>query len=95
MFTITPGIGCPIGTTFRVWFEKGQYLIKITSTHQFTIFAPLLGGAVSFVGFCIAYHRDLPVGQADVVLLGVIYGLAFLARKVFRLIRSGERVRFV
>jgi ABC-type Mn2+/Zn2+ transport system permease subunit len=62
--------------------------------HQLTIFASLLGGAVSFVGFCIAYRYDLPVGPADVVLLGVIYGLAFLGRNVFRLSRGGRRVRF-
>jgi ABC-type Mn2+/Zn2+ transport system permease subunit len=62
---------------------------------QFTIFASLLGGAVSFVGFCIAYRCDLPVGPADVVLLGVIYGLAFLARKVFRLNGGGGQSRLV
>jgi ABC-type Mn2+/Zn2+ transport system permease subunit len=55
---------------------------------QLTIFASLLGGAVSFIGFCIAYRYDLPVGPADVVLLGVIYGLAFLARKTFRVKRN-------
>ena len=91
MFTITPGIGCQFGAAFRVLFEKGQYLIKITATHEFTIFASLLGGAVSFVGFCIAYRYDLPVGPADVVLLGVIYGLAFLARQLFRLKRNGRQ----
>jgi ABC-type Mn2+/Zn2+ transport system permease subunit len=52
---------------------------------QFTILAAVLGGAASFVGFCIAYRYDLPVGPADVVLLGVIYGLAFLAHKAFGL----------
>jgi ABC-type Mn2+/Zn2+ transport system permease subunit len=51
---------------------------------QLTIFASLLGGVASFIGFCIAYRYDLPVGPADVALLGVIYGLAFLARKFFR-----------
>jgi hypothetical protein len=79
MCTITPGIGCQFGAAFRVWFEKEQYLIKITITHEFTIFASLLDGAVSFVGFCIACRCDLPVGPADVVLLGVIDGLAFLS----------------
>jgi ABC-type Mn2+/Zn2+ transport system permease subunit len=58
---------------------------------QFTIFASLLGGVVSFIGFCIAYRYDLPVGPADVVLLGVIYGLAFLARKALRLKENGGR----
>src|ERR1039457_1696119 len=60
---------------------------------QLTIFASLLGGAVSFVGFCIAYRYDLPVGPADAVLLGVIYGLAFLAQKIFRLNREGRQPR--
>jgi ABC-type Mn2+/Zn2+ transport system permease subunit len=60
---------------------------------QFTIFASLLGGVVSFIGFCIAYRYDLPVGPADVVLLGVIYGLAFLGRKVFSLNRGRGRPR--
>jgi ABC-type Mn2+/Zn2+ transport system permease subunit len=59
--------------------------------HQLTIFASLLGGAVSFIGFCFAYRFDLPVGPADVVLLGMIYGLAFLARQLFRLKRNGRR----
>jgi ABC-type Mn2+/Zn2+ transport system permease subunit len=58
---------------------------------QFTIFASLLGGVVSFIGFCIAYRYDLPVGPADVVLLGLTYGLAFLARQVFGLKRNGRR----
>src|SRR6266446_4802158 len=47
---------------------------------QFTIVASLLGGALSFIGFWIAYTYDLPVGPADVVLLGVVYGLAFLGK---------------
>jgi ABC-type Mn2+/Zn2+ transport system permease subunit len=62
-----------------------------TNMRQLTIFASLLGGAVSFIGFCIAYRYDLPVGPADVVLLGVIYGLAFLARKTMRLKHNGGR----
>jgi ABC-type Mn2+/Zn2+ transport system permease subunit len=48
---------------------------------QFTLFASLLGGIVSFFGFCIAYRYDLPVGPADVVLLGVVYAVVFAARK--------------
>jgi ABC-type Mn2+/Zn2+ transport system permease subunit len=47
---------------------------------EFTILASLLGGILSFIGFWIAYSYDLPVGPADVVLLGVVYGLAFLAK---------------
>jgi ABC-type Mn2+/Zn2+ transport system permease subunit len=55
---------------------------------QFTIFASVLGGAAAFVGFCIAYRWDLPVGPTDVVLLGIIYALAFLLEKLFRLSRG-------
>src|SRR5437588_4104844 len=50
---------------------------------QFTLFASLLGGLASFFGFCIAYRYDLPVGPTDVVLLGIIYGFAFVAFKIF------------
>ncbi len=39
---------------------------------QFTILASLCGGVAAFLGFWIAYQYDLPVGPADVVLLGVI-----------------------
>ncbi|HVM46450.1 MAG TPA: metal ABC transporter permease [Candidatus Acidoferrum sp.] len=51
---------------------------------QFTIFASVLGGIASFVGFCIAYRFDLPVGPAEVVLLGLIYAAAFGLRKLVR-----------
>jgi len=60
--------------------------------HYLRVSSP--AGRFLFVGFCIAYRYDLPVGPADVVLLGVIYGLAFLARKFFRLIRGGGVRRF-
>ncbi len=51
---------------------------------QFTILASLLGGVVAFIGFCIAYNYDLPVGPTDVVLLGVVYGMAFLGKTAVR-----------
>jgi ABC-type Mn2+/Zn2+ transport system permease subunit len=50
---------------------------------QFTIYASLIGGAASFLGFCIAYRFDLPVGPTDVVLLGVIYSVTFVAGRIF------------
>jgi len=50
---------------------------------QFIILASVVGGTMSFLGFCISYRYDLPVGPAEVVLLGVVYGLAFLAKKTF------------
>jgi ABC-type Mn2+/Zn2+ transport system permease subunit len=50
---------------------------------HFTITASLLGGIASFVGFWIAYDKNLPVGPTDVVLLGVVYLLAFLGKKLW------------
>src|SRR5664279_2788196 len=40
---------------------------------QFIILASVVGGTMSFLGFCISYRYDLPVGPAEVVLLGVVY----------------------
>ncbi len=54
---------------------------------QLTIYASLLGGAASFLGFCIAYRYDLPVGPADVVLLGVIYAFSFLCQKLYIMLK--------
>jgi ABC-type Mn2+/Zn2+ transport system permease subunit len=66
----------------------GFLLIPALTAHQFardmrqfTIMASLVGGTMSFVGFYLAYRCDLPVGPADVVLLGVTYSLAFTAKK--------------
>lgn len=53
---------------------------------QFTIAASLLGGICAFAGFWIAYQYNLPVGPTDVVLLGVVYLLAFTAQKLRRAI---------
>jgi ABC-type Mn2+/Zn2+ transport system permease subunit len=58
---------------------------------QFAILASLVGGAASFLGFCIAYRFDLPVGPTDVVFLGVIYAFAFLGSQIF--IRVKRRPR--
>jgi ABC-type Mn2+/Zn2+ transport system permease subunit len=55
---------------------------------QFAALASLVGGAVAFLGFLIAYQWDLPVGPTDVVLLGVIYGAAWVIAK---LLRGGSR----
>jgi ABC-type Mn2+/Zn2+ transport system permease subunit len=49
---------------------------------QFTIFASLIGGVASFIGFWIAYAWDLPVGPTDVVLLGILYALGFVVKKI-------------
>jgi ABC-type Mn2+/Zn2+ transport system permease subunit len=48
---------------------------------QLAVTASVLGGVCSFVGFWIAYSADLPVGPTDVVLLGVVYTLAFLVHR--------------
>jgi len=48
---------------------------------QFTVFASIIGGVVSFLGFWIAYQWDWPVGPTDVILLGVVYALGFAAKK--------------
>jgi ABC-type Mn2+/Zn2+ transport system permease subunit len=45
---------------------------------QFTTLASLVGGAVAFFGFWIAYQYDFPVGPTDVVLLGVLYAVAWI-----------------
>jgi ABC-type Mn2+/Zn2+ transport system permease subunit len=49
---------------------------------QFTIWASLTGGVTAFLGFWIAYQRDLPVGPTDVVLLGVVYAAAWVIAKL-------------
>ena len=54
---------------------------------QLTIFASLFGGAVAFIGFCLAYQWDLPVGPTDIVLLGIIYAVIFLTLKIKRALR--------
>ena len=56
---------------------------------QFTVLASLIGGAVAFFGFWIAYQYDLPVGPTDVVLLGVLYAIVWAVNK---LLHEGARV---
>jgi len=48
---------------------------------QLTVLSSLIGGFAAFLGFLVAYRYDLPVGPADVVLLGALYGLSFLVSK--------------
>jgi len=55
---------------------------------QFTVLASCLGGIASFIGFCAAYRYDLPAGPTDVVLLGAIYGLGFLVKKLVALLKT-------
>lgn len=49
---------------------------------QFLLFASLIGGITSFLGFWIAYKWDFPVGPSDVVLLGIVYGTAWAITKL-------------
>jgi ABC-type Mn2+/Zn2+ transport system permease subunit len=74
----------------------GFLLIPALASHlfartmrQFAIVAALLGGVSSFFGFWIAYVYELPVGPTDVVLLGVVYFLAFITRKLVVACRGG------
>jgi ABC-type Mn2+/Zn2+ transport system permease subunit len=69
----------------------GFLLIPALASHlfartmrQFTVVASILGGIASFGGFWIAYDYNLPVGPTDVVLLGIVYFFAFLAKKLWR-----------
>jgi ABC-type Mn2+/Zn2+ transport system permease subunit len=52
-----------------------------------------LGGVSSFAGFWIAYEYNLPVGPTDVVLLGVVFFLAFLAKKLWVAIIGSKAVK--
>jgi len=49
---------------------------------QFTALASLIGGVTAFFGFWISYRLDLPVGPTDVVLLGALYGVAWVVAKL-------------
>jgi ABC-type Mn2+/Zn2+ transport system permease subunit len=67
----------------------GFLLIPVLMAHlfarnmrQFTILASLIGGAVAFFGFWIAYQYDFPVGPTDVVLLGMLYAIAWILAKL-------------
>ena len=51
---------------------------------QFATIASLIGGATAFLGFYIAYNWDVPVGPTDVVLLGVLYAIAWIVAKILR-----------
>ena len=48
----------------------------------FVIGASVIGGMAAFLGFWIAYAWDLPVGPTDVVLLGMLYTLGFVVKKI-------------
>jgi ABC-type Mn2+/Zn2+ transport system permease subunit len=58
---------------------------------QFALAASGVGGFSAFVGFCIAYKWDLPVGPVDVALLGLVYGLVFVGKKILGVLRPRPR----
>jgi ABC-type Mn2+/Zn2+ transport system permease subunit len=51
---------------------------------QFVVMAPLFGGVAAFIGFWLAYQWDLPVGPTDVVLLGLLYAIAWSTRSLIQ-----------
>jgi ABC-type Mn2+/Zn2+ transport system permease subunit len=51
---------------------------------QFVVLAPLFGGVAAFIGFWLAYQWDLPVGPTDVVLLGLLYAIAWSTRSLIQ-----------
>jgi ABC-type Mn2+/Zn2+ transport system permease subunit len=67
----------------------GFLLIPALSAHmvarnmrQFMVLASLIGGMTAFLGFCIAYKFDLPVGPTDVVLLGFLYAGTWIIARI-------------
>ena len=58
---------------------------------QFALFASLIGGGASFTGFYLAYVWDWPVGPTDVVLLGVIYAIAWVGYRLRLLFKKSGR----
>lgn len=68
----------------------------VRNMHQFTVVASVIGGVASFVGFWIAYQWDLPVGPTDVVLLGLLYAVGWLIKRLLDVVgrrnRSGREL---
>jgi ABC-type Mn2+/Zn2+ transport system permease subunit len=60
---------------------------------QFLLFASLLGGCASLAGFWIAYKWDFPVGPADVVLLGVFYGISWIVSIFVKKVSGKQGIR--
>jgi ABC-type Mn2+/Zn2+ transport system permease subunit len=67
----------------------GFLLVPALTAHLFArnmkcffILASLFGGVTAFLGFWLAYQWDWPVGPTDVVLLGIVYALGFVVKKI-------------
>jgi ABC-type Mn2+/Zn2+ transport system permease subunit len=63
----------------------GFLLIPVLTAHQVSrnmrqlmVLSSIVGGVAAFLGFCIAYKWDMPVGPTDVVFLGVLYAIAWI-----------------
>jgi ABC-type Mn2+/Zn2+ transport system permease subunit len=76
----------------------GFLLIPALASHlyartlrQFALMASILGGLAAFLGFWAAYSWDLPVGPTDVVVLGLLYAVAWGGRHVLRLFRPAPQ----
>jgi ABC-type Mn2+/Zn2+ transport system permease subunit len=62
---------------------------------QFVVLAPLFGGISAFIGFWLAYQWDLPVGPTDVVLLGLLYAIAWSIRSLIQVFTHTAQWRSV
>lgn len=51
---------------------------------QFSLLASVIGLGSAWIGFCLAYRLDLPLGPVNVALLGLVYGAGFLLRILFQ-----------
>lgn len=52
---------------------------------QFAIASCLVGSGSAFAGFCVSYRLDLPAGPTDIALLGCLYALANVVKKLVSL----------
>ncbi len=52
------------------------------SITTFALLAPTIGAITSIAGFIIAYHFDLPVGATDVAILGTVFAISTLFKKL-------------
>ena len=62
----------------------------VRNMRQFAWLAAGVGGLGAFVGFCIAYRLNFPVGPTDVALLGIFYLVSHGVRKLWSLCRRGD-----
>jgi ABC-type Mn2+/Zn2+ transport system permease subunit len=53
---------------------------------QFSVLASLIGGVSALIGFWLAYQWDLPIGPTDVVLLGMVHAVAWIANRLGKLV---------